>query len=475
MLVLGPSEVALRLVPLVFAVATVATAMWVGRRWMTSMGAGALVLMCSLGQWISHYALELKHYSADMFFGLLLPALVVWVIEADGPPHRLRRAAIWWAVAVLGQWWANGALLATPAGALLLWIFLWRFDGRRSAVAFAVFGLGWLASLGVHYLLALRFTLGSEYLREYWSRALPPRSARGAETVGWLIEQVAPFAVKPGGTELTTLFWAAVICGFLFARHRILGLVLAAVPLSACLLAVTHLVPLYERLSIWAVPALYVGIALCVDAGVRWVREAYRRGHLARGALAILVSVTSLWACADIAGRGWLEVVQGRSRDSNHELDDRTGVKWLLAQKRPGDAVLTTRLALPAIWWYGGVPVSLTSGRFLPDGGPILEVSHRPPGPECDDLLRRALTPYKRVLVYFGFRFDDVPEGFDDLLLESLERIGRVTESQRFAGVTHAAVVELAPVPQRSAAAEVFPSRSARVHGCVSVQPATRW
>ena len=90
---------------------------------MTTVAACVLVLLLS-GEWVFHYSLELKHYSADLFFGLMLPALVVWTTEADGPDQRLRRAMVWWAMAAAGLWWGNGAFLVAPACALTLMISL---------------------------------------------------------------------------------------------------------------------------------------------------------------------------------------------------------------------------------------------------------------------------------------------------------------------------------------------------------------
>jgi hypothetical protein len=474
LLLFGPSESAIRFVPMVFGVATLCAARWVGRRWMASVGATALVILCSLGQWVSHYSLELKHYSADVFFGLLLPALVVWAIEADEERSRLRRAAIWWVVAAVSQWFANGAAFVTPACALVLFISLWRLDGRRSAIACVLVGFSWLASFGLHYLLALRFTLSSDYLRGYWSAFMPPSDVVGS--VRWLSEQAAPFAVNPGGTALPVLFWAAAVCGCLFARRRLLGYMAAAIPVSAFVLSAVRVVPLYERLSLWAVPALYLGIALCLDTGIQRARDAYRGRRPEHALFAAMLAVAGLWVCVDIGEHGWNDIV-GRHRNSNHQLDDRTSVEWLLARRRPGDALLSTRLALPAIWWYGGESISPpASGSVLHDGIPILEVSHRPPGPECDeDALERALIPHERALVYFGFRFDDVPDAFDDILLQRLERIGRVIELRRFSNVSRAGVVELAPGRRTSTNASGLPYTSGDPRGCLDVQPAMRW
>jgi hypothetical protein len=473
----GFSEPALRFVPLTFGIAVLGAALWIGTRWMTTTAACALVLLCSLGEWVFHYSLELKHYSADLFFGLTLPALVVWAIEARGPRERLRRALVWWMVAAAGQWWANGALFVTPVCALGLFISLWRVDGRKSGVMFAVASLVWLGSLAVHYHLALRFTLENDRLREVWLWAMPPAGAGLFEIVQWLIGRAGTFTTRPGGSELTALFWLVVLTGVVCARPRLLGQLVAAVTLSVCVLAAMRLVPLYERLSIWAVPCLYLGIALCIDAGMRRARDSYQRGHHARAALGALATLFGLWLSVDVATRGWRAIQVARPDDSNHQLDDRTAVDWLLAQRDRGAVVLTTHLALPAVWWYGDAPVSPPAlGGFLRDRSPILEVEYDQRGSTCHrDALRSALLAHPQALVYLGFRFDDVPEGFDELLLEELGRIGVVTESRRFSGVTRAVVVEVRPRQPEKPGATAPVGSSARTTGCISVRPAMRW
>jgi len=476
MLAFGVSETALRFVPLMFGIAVLAAALWIGRRWMSAIAACALVLLCSLGEWVFHYSLELKHYSADLFFALVIPALVVWTTEADGPDERLRRASVWWVVAAAGLWWANGALLVAPACALTLVISLWRIDGRKNATVFAATGLFWLASLAAHYYLALRFTLENDRLRETWSFAMPPLRAGVLDTARWLISQTQTFTTRPGGSELTALFWVVVLAGVLFARPRLFGQLVAVVTLSMCVLAAMRLVPLYERFAIWVVPSLYLGIAFCVDAGIRAGRNAYdQRRHL-RAATAALVIAAVLWLCGNVAAGGWRAIQIARSDNSNHQLDDRMAVEWLVAQHERGDVVLTTRLGMPAVWWYGGAPVSSpTLGGFLRDRIPILEVDHVEQGRTChSDDLRRALLTYRRALVYLGFRFDDVPPGFDDFLLQELHKVGHVREPQRFPGVTRVLVVEIDPSRQQSARATTAPD-SPTSTGCISVRPARRW
>jgi hypothetical protein len=485
LLTFGTSEHAMRLVPVLFGVGTLATAVWIGLRWMGPVGAAALTILCSCGQWLSLYSLELKQYSADMSWGLLLPALAVWAMEpaADVPASHTRRAAVWWAVAAIGHWFAHGALLVAPACSVVLCVMLWRRAGRRSAFVFALLGLGWLASFGLHYVLVLRDTLGSEYLRDYWSFALPPASAGLGGTLGWLASQLQPFALKPGGATLWPLFWLAAASGFVVGGRPRLGLVLATVPLSAFVLAGIRLVPLYERLSLWVVPSLYAGVALLIDAAVRLGLRAHARGKEAGVAVALVVGLVGFVVCYDIYWNGREDMRLGRPSDSNHQLNDRAAVRWLMAERQPGDVLMTSHLALPALWWYGGIPLATAegAGSRQQDGSPVLEVSHVDPGPGCrPNELRDALKDRRRVLVYFGFRFDDMPRGFDDLVLHHLAELGTITANRSFGDAGRAAVIDLHPSanvsrPVTDSAGTRPGDAPARPNGCLTVRPARRW
>jgi hypothetical protein len=152
-----------------------------------------------------------------------------------------------------------------------------------------------------------------------------------------------------------------------------------------------------------------------------------------------------------------------------------------MRQRQHADALITTHLALPAIWWYGRIPLSGPdmAGSRQPDGGPIFEVAHSDPGSECQrNQLRDALKDQRRVLVYLGF--PDVPSGFDDLLLRSLSQLGVITAQRRFADIGRAAVIDLG---ERSNAEPVAATRPddgraaapSLLDGCVVVQLASRW
>lgn len=467
----GTSEVALRLVPLLFGVALIGTAVWIGRRWLRTAGATVLVLLCSLGLWLAHYRFETKQYTADAAFGLLLPALAVWALEDDAP-SRTRRILIWWTAAALGQWFANGAMLVAPCCAMFLFLTAARRDGRRGAFVVAGFGGLWLAAFVLHYAVALRFTLASSYLQEFWRSRLPPPGS-AASKVGWIASRLRPLADNPGGTSAWLLLWLSAAGGFIAAPTP-LGLIYALVPLSAFVLAFLHVVPLFERLSIWMIPALYVGVALLVDRAIDFARGRGRSRAL-RVAVAAAVLGAELWLCYDVGRSGFERTVTHWDAVENHQLDDRAAVRSLIAMRQPGDAILTTHLGWPAVWWYGGMSLAdpgATVGR-LPDGGGMYEMSYRDPADCGAATLRERLGGARRVLVYIGFR--DIPPGFDGVLQRELG--GGVTAVRQFSGSIVIAADLDADRNAVTAVAIPEPAATTRIKlpGCVGVAPEVRW
>ena len=198
---LGANELALRLAPALFGIATLLCALMIGQRWMSPVGATAFALLCSFGQWLSFYAVELKHYSADAFGGLLLPALTVWVAEADADDIRTR-VAVWGAVVAVAHWFSIGALLVTPVCAALLTVVLTRSRLRPSVL--------YLCGHRGHLRRVLRSPLrGFPSLRprkrvsaELLAVCVSSRVGRRRGQLQWLRDQLDDFALKPGGTEL---------------------------------------------------------------------------------------------------------------------------------------------------------------------------------------------------------------------------------------------------------------------------------
>ena len=459
---LGANELALRLAPALFGIATLVCALTIGRRWMSPVGSTAFALLCSFGQWLSFYAVELKHYSADAFGGLLLPALTVWVTEADADDIRTR-LAVWAAVIAVAHWFSIGGLLVTPVCAAVLTVVLMRSRLRPGVLYLCGLAAICAVSFGVHYAVSLRYARESEYLRNFWQFAFPPASGGAVATLQWLRDQLDDFALKPGGTELAVLFWASAAAGFGLTRRRLLGSVAAAVVFSGFLFAVLRLVPLYERLSLWFVPALYLGVALFADSAASFMRQSRGRwGWISAG----IAAVVTFQVCSDVFRHGVDDVRNFRPVGSNRSTDDRTAILWLMNHRQPGDPVVTTRMGLPAVLWYG-------------DGGPILLAEHSSSESECGTTqLGDRLKGRPRVLAYLGFR--DFPAWFDDQLLQALTDEGfSILAMRHFGSLSRAAVVALdapaRPMSDPPRWEDAVDEPLSQSYGCVTGREASRW
>lgn len=462
LLALGSSEVALRLVPTVFGIATYIAALWIAKRWLTWPAGLAFVLMCIFGRALSHYRVEVKHYSGDAFWALLLPALAVWATEGTAADARRRRMMIWWAAAAAGLWLANGAVLVVPACALLVLASTLRRDGARAGSGQVAWGLVWLTSFVLHYAISLRYTA---QLREYWAPQFPPRAAGWLETLRWFGGRLDEIGTGIGGSDAGVMFWVLAVCGLMWSARTALGLVFGGVVVSGFLFAVLRVVPMYDRFSLWMVPALYAGIALVIDRAVRSAGAAARDGHRVRCGWAVAVAAAAFVFCGGILQRGAARLHRGRPT-SNHGVDDRTAVSWLLSHRQPGDALITTRLGLPALWWYGHISIAGDGSQAT---RAMYAVEHRRQGAGCG--LADALKDHRRVLVYIGF--PDMPTGFDELLFAELDRMGAISAYREDAVLSRAAVVDLG-APGSNAPAFVDREPRPAIDGCVVIRPAVR-
>lgn len=464
----GTSEQALRFLPAMFGAATLGAALWIGRRWMSAMASLLFVTLCTFGLWLSFYPLEMKHYSADAFWGLVLPALAVWASEGADRRVVRRRGLAWWLVAALAHWLSNGGLLATPGCAFVLFALIWKRFGLREAFLFAAGGVLWLLSFGAYWQLCLRYTHHSPYLRHYWVAEFPPEALGIMDRTYWLFERLPKIAQDPAGSSMWIALWASAIAGFALARPRPLALALVTVPVSMLLLAGVRLVPFYGRFALWMVPALYAGIALLADRAL-WLARAHSPQRALRLAAALAIAALVLTASYDIAALGWQDFRTTRAPIINRGLDDRASTQWLVSQRRPGDAVLTSRLGWPALWWYGQTRPASGPGDFA--------VDYHPSGVECDpDGLRQGLRQYKRAIIHIGF--PDVPEGFGELLLRQLDRIGAIDEYREFSHIGFVAIADLHTPNPEQISLDVIARRApqpAPLEGCISMAPSTVW
>lgn len=453
----GSAERGLRLVPAAFGIGTVVVAYLIGRRWLGTVGAFVFVMLCSVNLSMLRYSGELKQYSADTFFALLLLGLAGWVVESP----TVKRMAWWWGVAAIAAWFSMGAILILPGCALILVAVAWHAGRWRSAVRFCLLGLPWLICFAAHYALSIRYTVGSDYLQSYWQgRGFPSASAGPLGLLRWVKSEVTmlsgnPLYLNAGWhtaphallTLAGLLFWLSAAAGMVVAARRRLpfGLLLAAPVATAFLLALLRVVPLAERLALWFVPGLFLAVAGAVEYGLGRLRGAWtarprggragrlpllRRAAFACAAAAVLVLLVPLTPAAvsyDAATPG---------------IDDRAAVQWMRHEYRPGDIILPITSATRALDWYD------PTGTLRP-ARMVISV---PSGPDCDpDGLAAAVRGYDRVMAYASSRYVPYMDTWA-VVGQRLAELGTLTQVEHFgSGDSIVYLVDLRGAPSRPA------------------------
>ncbi|GAC1442205.1 MAG: hypothetical protein NVSMB55_12240 [Mycobacteriales bacterium] len=255
--VFGPSERALRLLPVLAGIAVVLMTWVLARRLLPEVLVPVAVLVVALHPGLIYYSNEVKQYSTDVLAVLLLTLLAQNVAGRvdDGP--ALRRLTLG---AVVAVWFSHVAVFAL-AGASLILVGrpLVSRDPRRAWRA-ALALSPWLLSFFASYAVTLHSVESRTELSNYW-RHTYPQSLLGLPS--WFVERWYDVARHPvqltvPGLALPLLLLGIVRVGWLGRRWAAISW--AAVPM-ALLAAAAHVYPFADRLVLWVVPPVAVALA----------------------------------------------------------------------------------------------------------------------------------------------------------------------------------------------------------------------
>jgi hypothetical protein len=295
LLLLGSSELALRLVPLLAGLAGLFLLAYLARLTLDSLAATCAVGLFAVARWPVSLATVVKPYSFDLVAALvlLIPA-VHFLRRPSSDPHRVRWLILL-ALVVPGALLASYPAVFVAGGVSLALVGAvgtsgsWRVRGwflAYNAVLVATF-------LGVYLLVGREQQTGNvdTFMQNYWAHGFPPA---GWSVVPWLLSihsgrmMAYPVGDSNFGSILTFLLFLVGVVRF---RHRPTFLVLCLAPFALNMLAAAlHKYPYGGccRLSQHLAPA----VCLLAGGGLAWV---YRRlGTTRAGALRAAVVFSAL-------------------------------------------------------------------------------------------------------------------------------------------------------------------------------------
>ena len=402
----GTDEYVLRLLPLLAAVGALVLGWLAGRRWLGPVGAVVLVGFLASNASLMRYSAEVKQYSGDVFWTMLLLVATMLLVERSRPTPR--QYLLWWSVAALACLFSMGAMLATPAFAVVVVATAWLRAGWRAGLRAALPFLVWLAAFAAQYLLSLRYIVGSDRMTAFWGQlGYPPAGASVRGIVAWAWQQLSvlgsdPIGLAPTGRgvgyieAVSPVFALLVALGCVAAswRSRPFGVLLAGVVLSAYALAVAEIVPLSLRLAMWILPAVFVAVGFAADAAARLTLASVRSVARGSGGIAPVLAGGLAGAAAVVAVSVVLApVFVSRATEAPptgaHDIRDAVG--WAADQHRPGDLTLVLSGSGHSILWYAAGTLT-----------PRREVETVPPvGGSCPGVdLATIVAGHQRVIVY---------------------------------------------------------------------------
>jgi len=295
---LGASEWALRLAPMIFGIAAVLVYTRLALRVLTPLAAIASTLIFAASYYPLRHAVELKPYGLDLF-------LATWVMLAmygmlkSGARDKWVRTAMLCAVAV---WCSYPAIFVITGGLAVLFVNSWRAGDRRDTWALVrvlvVACLSFVVmftTVGRAQLAASGGTLGQD-----WVDAFPPTTGIW-DFVKWMINAhtgrlfAYPNGSNNGGSIATFLLFCIGALRLLRRDRWLLALLLAPFALTFSA-AVLHLYPYAGSARI----AQHLAPAICILAGnglagllawrVRGTRNLQRRLAVI-GSLAVLIII----------------------------------------------------------------------------------------------------------------------------------------------------------------------------------------
>jgi Dolichyl-phosphate-mannose-protein mannosyltransferase len=348
--VLGPSEYALRLFPLVGGLASLVLFALLARRVLSASGAAIAVGLFALSPPLVGFAVQLKPYATDVALAILLTLAAL-----DWWDHRVARSSV--PLGVVGfvvAWFSIPALLVL--GGLLLALGAASLQDklggsiRRLAPAAALWTTGALGIAVVTFVTTSPST--RVFMRAYWQDGFPPlpQSLRDGF---WVVRTFTSLVGGQLGYEWPLLLVAAAIVGVvsLWRRHRLAAQMLALPIALAILAAAVRAYPLDGRLALWVLPAIVMAIGECAArAGDALGRHVPYASVLVAGVLAVLPARAI-----------------ARTYPFYQKEEMRTVLAYVRDHRQPGDAVYVYFGAVPAVAFYGpryGIqPDEVTVGR----------------------------------------------------------------------------------------------------------------
>lgn len=236
-LALGDHEYALRLVPLLAGLGSLALFYRIAAALLERHEALIATGLLAISEPLVFYSSELKQYSTDVLVALVILLPASRIAQQGVTPRRLVGLAL---AGLVGVWFSLPAVFVCGgAGFVLLWKSCLREEGRaRYIAATSAVGSLWLGGFAVEYGLLLRPLKHNAYLQLSWADYFAPIPGLEAGALSWYGRVFFAYFNDPVGLPPPELAAFLFAVGFVaMFRRNAIALTLLMSPLALALVA----------------------------------------------------------------------------------------------------------------------------------------------------------------------------------------------------------------------------------------------
>jgi hypothetical protein len=351
-LILGTSEYALRLLPLLAGLVSL-TLMFLLMRKVAKPIAGLIALaLFAVSPPLVYYASEVKQYSSDVAIALGLTLLYLFASQGllrrrsapprnDGNEEFTNKDAILLAFAgALAMWFSHPAVFVVAALGLALFIPALRARDKKQILLLLSVGGAWILSLVILYLVNLRQLSTHQFFLDYWAVGFMPRDA---SAFAWFAASLdGPFrdllGLQTSYVVTAILFLIGLIA--LTRRNPSLGIFLLSTLFFSLLASFLTLYPFAGRMILFLAPFLVLSLA----EGTEAVAGLFSRSAVAAWIIRGILIVYLFYGPLDTSAENFLA--------PKYQEHIRPTLEYLRDYRKPGDIIYVYYWAEHAVRYY---------------------------------------------------------------------------------------------------------------------------
>ena len=345
--IFGPSEYALRLVPLIAGIGSVLLFRSLTAKVLPPLAGAVALGLFAVCPTLVYFSSEVKQYGVDVAAVVAIAWFLPLMLKGD---LTWRKCLSYGGVGAVLVWCSFPAVFVLAAESCVIVVMRWNRKELEWLPRFLA-GCGiWLVSFGVEYVAVLACPRLQPDAVELLGRRLSAQAVRSGcqperDAWSWFPHQLRVWIQYPWNLSLppwhgyTFLYPLALILliaglGLLLWRRRGVGLLIVAVAGMASIAGMMHVYPLSDRMLLFTVPFICLTLG-----GILLVSGRLPIQMLCIGMI-LVVSVPEVATAADAVLRPYTRV------------EERAAITYVMQHRQPGDAILVEGLGEAQFAYY---------------------------------------------------------------------------------------------------------------------------